>query len=187
VPYKIVKAANGDAWMHAGGKDYSPSQIGAFTLIKMKETAEAFLGRPVSQAVVTVRRAAPPQPPQPTCPAPDARSLARSLARSRCNLGLLARSLSSPSFPLPTARRCRPTSTTRSGRRPRTRARSPASTCCALSMSRPRPRLRTGWTRATTRCARERGRARERGLRSVAAEPVGPAERPRTTVRYGAC
>ncbi|KAJ1630252.1 heat shock protein 70, mitochondrial precursor [Pavlovales sp. CCMP2436] len=54
VPYKIVKASNGDAWMHAAGKDYSPSQIGAFTLIKMKETAEAFLGRPVSQAVVTV-------------------------------------------------------------------------------------------------------------------------------------
>ncbi|KAG8464088.1 hypothetical protein KFE25_000256 [Diacronema lutheri] len=54
VPYKIVKASNGDAWMHAAGKDYSPSQIGAFVLVKMKETAEAYLGRPVSQAVVTV-------------------------------------------------------------------------------------------------------------------------------------
>eukprot|EP00303_Exanthemachrysis_gayraliae_P005226 CAMPEP_0206009170 /NCGR_PEP_ID=MMETSP1464-20131121/9087_1 /ASSEMBLY_ACC=CAM_ASM_001124 /TAXON_ID=119497 /ORGANISM="Exanthemachrysis gayraliae, Strain RCC1523" /LENGTH=653 /DNA_ID=CAMNT_0053382759 /DNA_START=28 /DNA_END=1989 /DNA_ORIENTATION=+ len=53
-PFKIVKAANGDAWMHAGGKDYSPSQVGAFVLIKMKETAESYLGRPVSQAVITV-------------------------------------------------------------------------------------------------------------------------------------
>jgi molecular chaperone DnaK len=54
MPYKIVKAANGDAWMHAGGKDYSPSQVGAFVLMKMKETAESYLGRPVTQAVVTV-------------------------------------------------------------------------------------------------------------------------------------
>lgn len=53
-PYKIIKAANGDAWMHAGGKDYSPAQVGAFVLMKMKETAEAYLGRPVGQAVVTV-------------------------------------------------------------------------------------------------------------------------------------
>jgi molecular chaperone DnaK len=54
VPYKIVKGTNGDAWVHAGGKDYSPSQISAFILQKMKETAEAYLGETVSQAVITV-------------------------------------------------------------------------------------------------------------------------------------
>ncbi|WP_034160518.1 molecular chaperone DnaK [Sphingomonas sp. ERG5] len=54
VPYTIVKGANGDAWVQAGGKDYSPSQISAFTLQKMKETAEAYLGETVTQAVITV-------------------------------------------------------------------------------------------------------------------------------------
>ena len=54
VPYKIVRADNGDAWVEAGGQRYSPSQMGAFTLMKMKETAERYLGRTVSQAVVTV-------------------------------------------------------------------------------------------------------------------------------------
>jgi len=54
VPYKIVKGANGDAWVQAGGKDYSPSQISAFILQKMKETAEAYLGETVAQAVITV-------------------------------------------------------------------------------------------------------------------------------------
>eukprot|EP01068_Selenidium_serpulae_P009922 Selendium_serpulae@DN5355_c0_g1_i5.p1 len=54
LPYKIVRAANGDAWVEAHGKTYSPSQIGAFVLGKMKETAEAFLGRSVRQAVITV-------------------------------------------------------------------------------------------------------------------------------------
>ncbi|HEY6048173.1 MAG TPA: molecular chaperone DnaK, partial [Sphingomicrobium sp.] len=54
VPYKIVKGANGDAWVQAGGKDYSPSQISAFILQKMKETAEAYLGENVTQAVITV-------------------------------------------------------------------------------------------------------------------------------------
>jgi len=54
VPYKIVKASNGDAWVSADGKEYSPSQISAFTLTKMKETAEAYLGQPVTQAVITV-------------------------------------------------------------------------------------------------------------------------------------
>ena len=53
VPYKIVKGPNGDAWVHAGGKDYSPSQISAFILQKMKETAEAYLGETVTQAVIT--------------------------------------------------------------------------------------------------------------------------------------
>ncbi len=54
VPYKIVRGPNGDAWVEAGGKKYSPSQISAFILQKMKETAEAYLGQPVSQAVITV-------------------------------------------------------------------------------------------------------------------------------------
>jgi len=54
VPYRIVKGANGDAWVKAGDKDYSPSQISAFILQKMKETAEAYLGETVTQAVITV-------------------------------------------------------------------------------------------------------------------------------------
>src|ERR1700753_1803351 len=54
VPYKIVKAGNGDAWVEADGKSYSPSQISAFTLQKMKETAESYLGEKVEQAVITV-------------------------------------------------------------------------------------------------------------------------------------
>src|SRR5947209_318950 len=54
VPYKIVKASNGDAWVEADGKSYSPSQISAFILQKMKETAEAYLGQKVEQAVITV-------------------------------------------------------------------------------------------------------------------------------------
>ena len=54
VSYKIVKASNGDAWVESMGKLYSPSQIGAFVLTKMKETAEAYLGTPVKNAVVTV-------------------------------------------------------------------------------------------------------------------------------------
>ncbi|MPZ58622.1 MAG: molecular chaperone DnaK [Rhizobiales bacterium] len=54
VPYKITKASNGDAWVEADGKTYSPSQISAFTLQKMKETAEAHLGQKVEQAVITV-------------------------------------------------------------------------------------------------------------------------------------
>ncbi len=54
VPYTIVRGSNGDAWVQAGGEDYSPSQISAFILQKMKETAEAYLGENVSQAVITV-------------------------------------------------------------------------------------------------------------------------------------
>ena len=54
VPYRIVKASNGDAWVEADGKSYSPSQISAFILQKMKETAEAHLGEAVTQAVITV-------------------------------------------------------------------------------------------------------------------------------------
>ncbi len=53
-PYKIVKASNGDAWVEVDGKQYSPSQISAFVLMKMKETAESYLGEAVTQAVVTV-------------------------------------------------------------------------------------------------------------------------------------
>ena len=54
VPYKIVSGPNGDAWVEVKGKKYSPSQISAFILTKMKETAEAYLGQNVEQAVITV-------------------------------------------------------------------------------------------------------------------------------------
>ncbi len=54
VPYGIVKGDNGDAWVEARGEKYSPSQVSAFILGKMKETAEAYLGEPVTQAVITV-------------------------------------------------------------------------------------------------------------------------------------
>jgi molecular chaperone DnaK len=54
VPYKIVRADNGDAWVESHGKKYSPSQISAFILQKMKETAESYLGQKVEQAVITV-------------------------------------------------------------------------------------------------------------------------------------
>jgi molecular chaperone DnaK len=54
VPYKIVRADNGDAWVEARGQKYAPSQISANVLTKMKETAERYLGEPVSQAVITV-------------------------------------------------------------------------------------------------------------------------------------
>ncbi|OUM55373.1 hypothetical protein BVG19_g4900 [[Candida] boidinii] len=54
VPYKIVKHTNGDAWVEARGEKYSPAQIGGFVLNKMKETAEAYLGKTIKDAVVTV-------------------------------------------------------------------------------------------------------------------------------------
>jgi molecular chaperone DnaK len=54
VPYNIVKADNGDAWVDSRGTKYAPSQISAFTLTKMKETAERYLGEAVTQAVITV-------------------------------------------------------------------------------------------------------------------------------------
>jgi molecular chaperone DnaK len=54
VPYKIIRGPNADAWVAVDGKQYSPSQISAFILQKMKETAEAYLGGPVTQAVITV-------------------------------------------------------------------------------------------------------------------------------------
>jgi len=54
LPYKVVRAPNGDAWVEAQGQKYSPSQIGAFVLTKMKETAEAYLGSQCKEAVVTV-------------------------------------------------------------------------------------------------------------------------------------
>ena len=54
VPYKIIDGGNGDAWVEAGGEKYSPSQVSAFILQKMKETAESYLGEKVEQAVITV-------------------------------------------------------------------------------------------------------------------------------------
>ena len=54
MPYKIVPGDNGDAWVECRGKKYSPSQISAFILQKMKETAESYLGEKVTQAVITV-------------------------------------------------------------------------------------------------------------------------------------
>ncbi|MDT6939797.1 molecular chaperone DnaK [Brucella pseudogrignonensis] len=54
VPYKIVKGDNGDAWVETHGKKYSPSQVSAMILQKMKETAESYLGETVTQAVITV-------------------------------------------------------------------------------------------------------------------------------------
>ncbi len=54
VPYTIIKAGNGDAWVEAQGKKYSPSQVSAFILQKMKETAESFFGETITQAVITV-------------------------------------------------------------------------------------------------------------------------------------
>ena len=54
VPYKIVDGGNGDAWVEVNGEKYSPSQISAFILGKMKETAESYLGEEVKQAVITV-------------------------------------------------------------------------------------------------------------------------------------
>ncbi len=54
VPYKIIKSAQNDAWVNANGKDYSPAEISAFILQKMKETAESYLGEKVSKAIITV-------------------------------------------------------------------------------------------------------------------------------------
>jgi molecular chaperone DnaK len=54
VPYEIVRGPSGDAWVRSHGKDYSPQQISAFILMKMKESAEAYLGEKVEQAVITV-------------------------------------------------------------------------------------------------------------------------------------
>ena len=54
LPYKIIKAKNGDAWVEAKGKSYSPSQIGAYILSKMRETGEAYVGDSINQAVITV-------------------------------------------------------------------------------------------------------------------------------------
>ena len=54
VPFEITKGPNGDAWVKAHGKDYSPQQVSAYTLTKMKEAAEAYLGETVTQAVITV-------------------------------------------------------------------------------------------------------------------------------------
>jgi len=120
VPYKIVRASNGDAWVEADGKQYSPSQISAFVLQKMKETAEVISGRRSSRRSSPFRRI----------------------------------------------------STTRSGRPPRTPARSPGWRSCASSMSRPRPRSPTGSTR--------RRPARSRSTTSAAARSISPSWRSAT-------
>lgn len=54
LPYKVCRASNGDAWVEARGQQYSPSQVGAFVLTKMKETAESYIGSTIKEAVVTV-------------------------------------------------------------------------------------------------------------------------------------
>src|SRR6201990_2211010 len=54
VPYTIARAGNGDAWVSAGGKEMSPSEVSAFILQKMKKPAESYLGETVTQAVITV-------------------------------------------------------------------------------------------------------------------------------------
>ena len=54
VPYEIIRAKNGDAWVKAGGKELAPPQVSAEVLRKMKATAEAYLGHPVTEAVITV-------------------------------------------------------------------------------------------------------------------------------------
>ncbi|MET0181633.1 MAG: Hsp70 family protein, partial [Caulobacterales bacterium] len=54
VPYKIVRAPNGDAWIQGRDKQYAPAEVSAFVLQKMKQTAEDYLGEPVTQAVITV-------------------------------------------------------------------------------------------------------------------------------------
>ena len=121
VSYKITRADNGDAWVEAGGQRYSPSQIGAFTLMKMKETAERYLGRAVSQASVCGggevprRRRSPPAPPS-IAAVPRPPSLRRRLTPlappPRAPLCVAAR-CRRPSSP------CRPTSMTTSARPPR--------------------------------------------------------------------
>ena len=54
MPFELVGAKNGDAWVKVDGEEYSPSQISSFTLRKLKEDAEAYLGETVTQAVITV-------------------------------------------------------------------------------------------------------------------------------------
>src|SRR3989337_203649 len=54
LPYKIVRAENGDAWVEARSKNYSPAEISAFVLQKMKQTAEDYLGEKITEAVITV-------------------------------------------------------------------------------------------------------------------------------------
>lgn len=54
VPYRVIQNTNGDAWVHAGGRDYAPQEISAIVLEQMKATAEAYLGEPVTEAVITV-------------------------------------------------------------------------------------------------------------------------------------
>ena len=75
VPYTIVRGSNDDAWVEARGEKYSPSQISAFILGKMKETAEAFLGEKVTQAVITVPATFVAVDSDRLIPSPDIRAL----------------------------------------------------------------------------------------------------------------
>ena len=85
VPYKIIEGENGDAWVEARGEKFSPSQISAFILQKMKETAEAYLGETVTQAVITVpayfNDSASARPPRTPARSPAWRCCASSTSR----------------------------------------------------------------------------------------------------------
>src|SRR5277367_1807826 len=86
VPYDIVKGPNGDAWVRAHGKDYSPQQISAFILQKIKEDAEAYLGEKVEKAVITVPayfNDASARPPRTPARSPAWRCFASSTSRPR--------------------------------------------------------------------------------------------------------
>jgi hypothetical protein len=144
-PFKVVSIggkAGVEVIVNGAPRVLDAAEISALVLGKMKQTAEAFIGRPVSQAVVTVRRVRHVA----------VRIVAAAIAAARYRLPApraRARALtpSLPAVPPSATPRFLPTSTTRSGRRPRTRARSPASTSRASSTSRRRRRSRTGSTR----------------------------------------
>ena len=86
VPFKIVQADNGDAWVEVEAKKYSPSEVSAMILTKMKETAESYLGEPVTQAVITVPayfNDASGRPPRTPARSPASKCCASSTSRRR--------------------------------------------------------------------------------------------------------